>query len=331
MLFVGLFDEVMGDEGIRDHRRDLLAVFQDSALRLVRLVRPVVDANDGGTGPPAAETPQDGGRLVTESPASSGTLESQQVLAAQGDSPAAAAADDRSPACDWPADTTRPPGHARATLPDVKTTFIYNWMPTQEARHPATVTWTLDSFCVQLLEATLSQACLVLAGQLPVPPEELDRAFGAILRHRTREQLLAYLRWLLGSDLRQKHIAAGVAPSLFLRTSPPSPPYLDAFGLESNVCGDPGAHGVPPGFLTAAGVQDQLRGLGAKVLGPDALELRINGGTLTLHINVSVLMSKLADSAICSTTGPAYSQSSFSQAVEASLMSVYDESNAATA
>ncbi|EXF85217.1 hypothetical protein CFIO01_03288 [Colletotrichum fioriniae PJ7] len=51
LLFIDLFDEVIGNKGVLKQQEDLLALFQDSATQLKAMVQPITDNdndNDGG-------------------------------------------------------------------------------------------------------------------------------------------------------------------------------------------------------------------------------------------------------------------------------------------
>ncbi|KAJ0167023.1 hypothetical protein CTA2_4728 [Colletotrichum tanaceti] len=392
VLFIDLFDKILRDEQVVRHCPQLLGVFQSSARQLKTLVEPVTDAEDDGGGDagsagellglkntisqeagyrPHAEERAGGGHAAaaTTTTTTTTTFDPRSTLNKENgkdytiSNPITA--------------VTGPFGGGRgrdvvAPSPPMMTCLGQSVFP----RTPLPATTILDTFCLQLLETTLSQACLVLEGYLPLPPDEVQRIFGAAFRFKTQAQVLDHLRWLLASDPGQKQAAASMpwgaavlpghldAPhQAMMRTLGLCPLGLAASPSESSasVSSSDGANvsSSPPGFLTAVDIQERLRELGARESGPDTLELRISGGAaswtapadsghelersgsspssaagglegafsnLTLHVNVSLLIVNLVQSATCFMTGPAYTQIGFSKAVERSLVS-FDDSD----
>ncbi|GJC91458.1 hypothetical protein ColKHC_00284 [Colletotrichum higginsianum] len=356
VLFIDLFDQILRDEQVVKHCPQLLGVFQSSARRLKTLVEPVTDAEDGdagSTGEPLgfnileaaagyrhAEERAKGGHAMPPDPRSTLDKDDQD----KPSNPATA--------------SKRPLSRERAiALSPIMTGLDQSVFP---GVTPPPANTIIDTFSLQLLETTLSQACLVLDGYLPVPPEEVQRIFGTALQFQTQEQVLYHLRWLLASDLGQKQAAAKMPWGAMFEDHLDTPQHAMQ-SLGSGQSASPGsasdhanaAHS-PPGFLTAVDIQERLRGLGARQSGPDTLELRISGETghgtspgdsgpelerssppsaagrggsfsnLTLHVNVSLLLVNLVQSATCFIAGPAYTQIGFSKAVERSVVLLDD-------
>ncbi|KPM43199.1 hypothetical protein AK830_g3365 [Neonectria ditissima] len=78
------------------------------------------------------------------------------------------------------------------SLTDTATVVEQAWL--RAHRHA----WDTNSLPVRLDEATLSQACHSLKGQLYTSTGYMERAFVSSLLLRTSEQPLAYMQWLLG-------------------------------------------------------------------------------------------------------------------------------------
>ncbi|TID04894.1 hypothetical protein CH35J_002000 [Colletotrichum higginsianum] len=357
VLFIDLFDQILRDEQVVKHCPQLLGVFQSSARRLKTLVEPVTDAEDGdagSTGEPLgfnileaaagyrhAEERAKGGHAMPPDPRSTLDKDDQD----KPSNPATA--------------SRRPLSRERAiALSPIMTGLGQSVFPSVT---PPPANTIIDTFSLQLLETTLSQACLVLDGYLPVPPEEVQRIFGTALQFQTQEQVLDHLRWLLASDLGHKQAAARMPWGAMFEGHLDTPlhamqglgPGLSALS-PSSASDHANATYSPPGFLTAVDIQERLRGLGARQSGPDTLELRISGETargtspvdpgpelersspssaaglggalssLTLHVNVSLLLVNLVQSATCFIAGPAYTQIGFSKAVERSVVLLDD-------
>ncbi|KAG7043086.1 hypothetical protein JMJ77_0002798 [Colletotrichum scovillei] len=56
LLFIDLFDEVIGNKGVLKKQEDLLALFQDSAMQLKTMVQPITDDDDNDDGSPKSGT-----------------------------------------------------------------------------------------------------------------------------------------------------------------------------------------------------------------------------------------------------------------------------------
>ncbi|KAK1674045.1 hypothetical protein BDP55DRAFT_716925 [Colletotrichum godetiae] len=345
LLFIDLFDEVIGNKGVLKQREELLALFQDSATQLKTMVQSVIDSDDDDNASPSPEFTQP--INIHESPSCSTSAStsrkcppSQDSLASERSSPSKGIIGGKfgaTPTAFTPAPAYDTGGVETIGLPYVQTT---------------TSNRSSQAFCLQLLEATLSQAYLILADCLPISPDDFHNTFGATLLYRTREEHLGQVRCLLSSDINRKRLAAGMPPREAVRGWQDQNGLQLGLGLAADYEAD-AVHGknLPPGFLTALGVQKQLQDLGARRLGSNTLEVSITPtmedsdvavlastlcaptskttdvglvGGLTFHLNVSLLISNLTNSAKCFLTGPAYSQLDFFKAVEASLISATD-------
>ncbi|KAL0780657.1 hypothetical protein CaCOL14_001992 [Colletotrichum acutatum] len=348
LLFIDLFDEVIGNKGVLKQQEDLLALFQDSAIQLKTMVQPITDSeDDNDDGNPISgatrftnihERPScfTSTSSTHQSPLGQNGGAADRLSLAKGNSGGEV---DGSPADAMPAPANV--GHIEALdMPH---------LPTTKSNPPS------QAFCLQLLEATLSQACLILAGCLPVSPGDFQSIFGVTLQYRTRDEQLSQIRYLLGSDT-EKRLAAGMPPWNSVRDWQGQHSLQLGFGLIADYEADV-VHGksLPPGFITALEVQRQLQNLGARKLSSNTLEVNITSAVedpdmaarvlaptlraptlqasdfglakaLTLQLNMSLLITNLTSSAKCFMTGPAYSQLGFFKAVEASLISVTDAS-----
>ncbi|KXH32281.1 hypothetical protein CSIM01_05703 [Colletotrichum simmondsii] len=345
ILFIDLFDEVIGNKGVLKQKEDLLALVQDSAMQLKTMVQPITDSDNdnddsnlNSVATPSTNIHERTSDLTSASSSQKSPLK-QNAGAPDRLGPFKGNTDgvvDGSPTDAMPASAHG--GHLESSrMPHIQTT---------KSNRPS------QAFCLQLLEATLSQACLILAGCLPVSPVDFQSIFGVTLQYRTREEQLNQVRCLLGSD-SEKRLAAGMPPRESGRGWRDQHSLQLGFGLVAEYEADV-VHGndLPPGFLTALQVQKQLQRLGARKRGSNTLEVSITsveepdvtarvfasslyGRTpqttdfgiakaLTFQLNVSLLIANLTSSAKCFLTGPAYPQLGFFKAVEASMISVTD-------
>lgn len=345
LLFIDLFDEVIGNKGVLKKQEDLLALFQDSAMQLKTMVQPITDDDDNDDGNPKSGTTRSTDvheRSFCSPSASSSQQSPWRQNAGEPDRSSPSKGNNSGEVHASPAETMPAPanvGHLEALdMPHILIT---------RSNSPS------QAFCLQLLEATLSQACLILAGCLPVSPVDFQTIFGITLQYRSREEQLSQVRCLLGS-YTAKRLAAGMSPRESGSGWRDQHSLQLGFGLVAEYEADV-VHGndLPPGFLTALQVQKQLQSLGARKRGSNTLEVSITspvespdvtahvvGSTLyertpqttdfgiakalTFQLNVSLLIANLTSSAKCFLTGPAYSQLGFFKAVEASMISVSD-------
>lgn len=346
LLFIDLFDEIIGNKGVLKQQEDLLALFQDSAMQLKTMVQPIADTDDdnddGNPNSGSTRSTDVHERSCCSMSASSSQQSPLRQNAGEPDRSSPSKGNSGGEVHGSPAETMPAPanvGHLEA----LDTPHI----PITRSNPPS------QAFCLQLLEATLSQACLILAGCLPVSPGDFQNIFGITLQYRTREEQLSQVRCMLGSDT-EKRLAAGMPLRESVRGWRDQCSQRLGFGLVAE-CEADVIHGknLSPGFLTALEVQKQLQSLGARKVGSDTLEVCITSAVenpdiagrvlastlfapaprtadfglvkaLTLQLNVPLLITNLASSAKCFLTGPAYSQLGFFKAVEASLISVTD-------
>ncbi|KAL6410782.1 hypothetical protein AUP68_07214 [Ilyonectria robusta] len=213
------------------------------------------------------------------------------------------------------------------------------------------------SFAVQLVKATLSHASLALNGDIYIRAEDMERAFGSMLRIRTRQQLATSMRWMLGPGSDAMYQATGInwnpgstrgAEGYSYSVLPHKHGHYstsDADSSSDNFNDRP----EQPEFLTALGVQEQLQSLGAKVLSPDTMELSISGSgstgsdtrrpssnflafptanalglaapaRLVLRLNTFLLATNLSHGAKCLGKGPVYPRHGIAKAIEASVI-----------
>lgn len=212
---------------------------------------------------------------------------------------------------------------------------------------------TSSSFPLHLVQTTLSRACLYLNGDVHIPAEDMERAFGHTLRLHTQQQVLSHLRWLLGAGKDEMRQATGINWSTKAwAEGGDSTDLFWPFKDDGSIGTDDGSEDdSQPEFLTALGVQEQLESLGAKVLGSDLMELSISGyeslqiysnadsgpaslgavrparapssvgsAALIVWLNTSLLTTNLADEAMCLEKGPIYPRRGVARAVEASVI-----------
>lgn len=214
------------------------------------------------------------------------------------------------------------------------------------------------SFPVQLVKATLSHASLALNGDIYIGAEDMERAFGSMLRIRTRQQLATSMRWMLGPGRHAMYQATGInwnpgstrGTEGYCHSFLPSPEHghystSDADSSSDNFNDRP----EQTEFLTALGVQEQLQSLGAKVLSPETMELSISGpgstesdtrrpssnflafptanalglaapARLVLRLNTFLLATNLSHEAKCLGKGPVYPRHGIAKAIEASVI-----------
>lgn len=191
------------------------------------------------------------------------------------------------------------------------------------------------SFSRSLVEVTLSQACLYLNGDISIPSQDHERAFGAALRLHTRNQLLTYFRWMLGPGRTQMYQAAGLDWDASQNTAY-NPEYAEtAYNMPNQQ--------LQPQLLTAQGVQQLIESLGAQVLSSDTMELQIRttinpdsaselhsspsthsfsgaSTAMTVQLNIARLAANLAYTAMCFEKGPVYPRPEVARAVQASVI-----------
>ena len=271
-------------------------------------------------------------------------------------------------------------GHAHSSVPraspsfDVEMDYMDNHLSdttiplNQRPLSPQThhLLWAMNPFPLRLVETTISRAYLSLNGDLHVPIEEIHRAFGTVLHLRTREQLAARMQWLLGPGRSDMYRAAGITQGSNTAHSSGTEAleegfphtFLSSLGdrisrgpSDADLVPDyPGDQAAQSDFLTALGVQEQLEGLGAKMVDTDTMEISIsNSSTLSgtgigkpdvalgvpplphsprrpkasapliMRLSVSLLTTNLAHVAVCLGKGPRYPRWEMGRAVQASV------------
>ncbi|KAK7416699.1 hypothetical protein QQX98_005025 [Neonectria punicea] len=312
-VFINLFDEILGTEELAKQHPGLVGSLRSSAARILTSVKAVTSAN---------------GDYLTQG---QHRWSRERRSMSNMDLP-------MEPFGNLYAEMSNPVSLGMNVDLDTTTS------PYQLSSQTQQILSALDSFSLRLLETTLSQAYHFLNGTLPVPPDDLNRPFGSTLRFRTRTQLLTRIRWLLGPGRSHMRQAAGISWS----TGQGSASLCFENSASVSVSSDPdGAsllstdHRAPPGFLTALGVQEQLRDLGGRMLNLDTMEIVLGsspsstiniinfGGLqstnpetsmpLAMQLSVSLLTTNLAHTAVCLVSGPVYPLSRVVGAMEASL------------
>ncbi|RYP38433.1 hypothetical protein DL768_010783 [Monosporascus sp. mg162] len=277
-LLIGFCDEMIGTEEIARQPR-LMARLQVSMARALVLARSVSSTDEDIT-TLETEDVQDNRRKKAGCPAKQPQrriTDSRLLQPSSYDRPSFAESPnaDASPAftvSTWDSLHGEMGSELLTTLPLIE----QGWPQTQQPES------NTISFALRLVKVTLSQACLYLNGDLYLPTEEFERAFGSSLRHRTRDQLLAYLRWLLGPGKNEMHKATGINWNAICATGAgvnsglfwPAP---DQWSGTRDTLVYSSDQDLQPGFMTAVAVQEQLRSLGAKDLDSDIMELKIDG------------------------------------------------------
>ncbi|CAM1508556.1 Fc.00g054040.m01.CDS01 [Cosmosporella sp. VM-42] len=244
--------------------------------------------------------------------------------------------------------------------PPVLTTEIYGngWQstPFPPTLHGFSEDWThlpplsSDSFAFRLAKASLTTAYLILSRAIdpPISHSEETRIFASTLRYRTREDMLARMRWLLGPGQKD----------MFMVANMPYGRWGDQTLSRNDLCSssadtNDAAH-VPgcPDFLSVIGVERQLVALGAKIVDSETLELNITSppavepnesrfpqpeswsfvdffspdqlrpkpSVLTMRLSVSLLVNYLSRHAVCLLRGPGFSTAELGKAIEASII-----------
>ncbi|UPL03297.1 hypothetical protein LCI18_014231 [Fusarium solani-melongenae] len=353
-VLINFCDEMLGTEEIARQPR-LMARLQHTTRQALVLARSVSNPTDTST-PRESEDERDNRRddgpsrekNPHERPSRQPADASVSEVSCQPTSSVVSVDDDPSPTFDLHGDDLNGSG-----LNDMAPLIEQTW-PRSHLN-----AWHTNSFPVRLVKATLSRASLSLGGDLYVPAEEIERALGPALRLRTRQQLLAYMQWLLGpgsDDLYQAtgtnwNTAASVGRTKsYFPSSLPSPEDGSYDTSDTDSSGHSSTQAANPEFLTAIGVQEQLQSLGAKVLSSDTIELSISrpefpeagagslGSTvpaflaacapdpvpsaaaLIVQLNTSLLEANLAYVAKCLGKGPVYPRHEIGRAVEASVI-----------
>lgn len=141
----------------------------------------------------------------------------------------------------------------------------------------------LGSFTQRLTEGIISYgyACLINSPAISaaVAAVEVDRAFGYTLRFRTRQQMADTLQWFLGPGREYLYRASGFTWGTKGGTKADFPPGFgvrpkmrDLLAPERVLEGEMDAE---PDFLTAVGVHEELKNLGAKLVDSDTIEIKI--------------------------------------------------------
>ncbi|KAH8893910.1 hypothetical protein GQ53DRAFT_745334 [Thozetella sp. PMI_491] len=355
-VLIGLCDVMLGTEAIKE-QPSLMARLQRSVSQVLKLTASISDTNETDT----TQEPEDGDKrrcdernkeIHPQKPPKRKAMDPSRAQQPPYQRPSFEVSEDTasSPTLDVDTDDSN----------IVMETGLTTIAPLVEQTWALTHTNGLDtdSFPVRLVETTLSQACLLLSGDVSAPEEEMERAFGSTLRLRTRPQLIAYWQWMLGPGRNDMYQAMGInwtpssarsVKSYFDSFLPP----LDHAGHESSDKNSPSNHlsdqTGQPEFLTALGVQEQLQSLGVKLLSPNTMELSIRGpgslesdtessssssgafpmaqslnsmppATLTVRFDTFLLASNLGYMARCLEKGPVYPRHGIAGAVERSVI-----------
>lgn len=141
----------------------------------------------------------------------------------------------------------------------------------------------LGSFTQRLTENIISHGYASLTNMSTVSATmantEVNRAFGYTLRFRTKEQISDALQWYLGPGREYLYRASGFTwggkggtraefPAVFGK----KPKMRDLLSEDRLLEGHLDAE---PDFLTAVGVYEELKKLGAKLVNDDIIEIRI--------------------------------------------------------
>lgn len=142
----------------------------------------------------------------------------------------------------------------------------------------------LGSFTQRLTEHIISYgyACLINSPGISatVAAAEVERAFGYTLRFRTKQQMIDTLQWFLGPGKEYMYRASGYTwggrggtTAEFPDGLGPKPRMRDLLPEERLFQGD---HDAEADFLTAVGVHEELKNLGAKLVDTDTIEIKIS-------------------------------------------------------
>ncbi|KPM42818.1 hypothetical protein AK830_g3769 [Neonectria ditissima] len=318
-VFVSLFDEILGTEELAKQHPGLVDSLRSSAARILASVKAVTNANGEYLTPETASIKKRAAQHEQDASANGSFEDSSDFITSHV------------PFIFNPHKIT---GNSYIEMPspvnpgvnvDLGTTATTTSTLYPISSQAQQILSALDSFSFRLIETTLSRAYHFLNGTLDVPAHEFQRAFGSSLRFRTHVQLLTQVRWLLGPGRSYMRQAAGLPWSAGQRSrlsyleskTSPSPPQI---GLPLSGT----YHLAPPGFLTAIGIQEQLRGLGGRMVDPDTMEIILdnsaasaaeafnfddpslsgkttadNSTPLAMRLSVSLLTANLAHTAVC--------------------------------
>ena len=344
-VFIDFLDELLGKEGILRHYPELGASIHRSVARLLTLTKTLHAADDAAT-PPAAIPTQ--GRLsaLVES---SIDIQAAQLASAIGILPYADFASNKQGRQFQLDNTMTPPTHGAAQVSRYLQPSWQLEFPTTDQDKAGTDSLDneflyvkrqpLGSFCLHLIKETVSQACLALKGQRPVPDRDIERVFQVALRSYTRDQIITRLQAILGPEGHRLYLAAGIS------------------------CTD---HDDAGDYLTAVDVQSRLQALGARMINVDHVEISIPNGTpeisgdrgsvfgdaeltfpdlgpndtascgynytpILMHLDVWRLTASLVNVAVCAQSRPMYPRTELAKAVQASVVMVNERGTRGTA
>lgn len=345
-VFIDFVDELLGKEGILRHYPELGASIHRSVARLLTLTKTLHAADDAAT-PPAAMPTQ--GRLsaLVEPPID---MQAAQLASTIGILPYADfVSHEQGRRFQLDDIMTSSPTHGAA---QVSRCLQPSWQlefPTTDQDKANTDSLDdefshhvqrqpLGSFCLHLIKETVSQACLALRGQRPVPDGEIERVFQVALRSYTRDQIITRLQAILGPEGHRLYLAAGIS------------------------CTD---HDDAGDYLTAVDVQSRLQALGARMINVDHVEISVPNGTpeisgnrgsvfgdaeltftdlgpkdaascgynhtpILMHLDVWRLTASLVNVAVCAQSRPMYPRTELAKAVQASVVMVNERGTRGT-
>lgn len=345
-VFIDFVDELLGKKDILRHYPELGASIHRSVARLLTLTKTLHAVDDAAT-PPAAMPTQGRPSAIVEPPID---MQAAQFASAIGILPYADFVSHEQGHQFQLDNTMTPPTRGAA---QVSRCLQPSWQlefPTTDQNKADTDSLDdefshhvqrqpLGSFCLHLIKETVSQACLVLKGQRPVPDGDIERVFQVALRSYTRDQIITRLQAILGPEGHRLYLAAGIS------------------------CTD---HDDAGNYLTAVDVQSRLQALGARMINVDHVEISVPSGTpeisgdrgyvfgdaeltfpdlgpndaascgynhtpILMHLDVWRLTASLVNVAVCAQNRPMYPRTELAKAVQASVVMVHERGTGGTA
>ncbi|EFY97042.2 hypothetical protein X797_007486 [Metarhizium robertsii] len=346
-VFIDFVDELLGKEGILRHYPELGTSIHHSVARLLTLTKTLHAADDAAT-PPAAMPTQGRHSALVEPPID---MQAAQFASTIGILPYADFASHEQ-GRKFQLDNTMTSSSTHGAA-QVSRCLHPSWQlefPTTDQDKADTDSLDdefshhvqrqpLGSFCLHLIKETVSQACLALKGQRPVPDGDIERIFQVALRSYTRDQIITRLQAILGPEGHRLYLAAGISCT------------------DQDDAGD---------YLTAVDVQSRLQALGARMINVDHVEISVPNSTpetsgdrgydfgdaeltfpdlgpndaascgynhapILMHLDVWRLTASLVNVAVCAKSRPMYPRTELAKAVQASVVMVNERGTRGTA
>lgn len=370
-VFMDFADEMMGDEELK-RNRTLVDSLRKTIGAMVRLGGQVVDPRDSDPSTSTPEQPVEAKMIEEaeqttlvqphsqqeESPFMAGVSTEANVFpqATMLSFPNTSAFPPFEPLSDinFPSTPSFDLSQKRSPSPKMPQSFFGNgWLP----YHGDFVDMTPpfegvyvppDSFSLRLVERTMETSYDVLFRDDSLVDEHTMSIFKYTLQSKTRQGILAYVRWMLGPGHHRVYKAADIPASRVAELLGRGQSHLVEWDGEGILRVEDGPD-VPvqgpaaPAVLSAVEVQRKLEELGACQLDGDLLELTLTGSeslpnrlasdadayrsqqmaeAMTIRLSVPLLIYNLSMTAVCLDVGLGFRSESLYEAVEASIIPI---------